>query len=247
MKVTRRRFAALLGLLAVGGVTAVAGAAESLPKGDDSKSDGHSKDKEQKGEHKSAAGPDKIWTDLMEGNKRFVAGKQQAREFIRAREELTKGQHPQVIVLSCSDSRVAPELVFDKSLGDLFVVRTAGNIADPVALGSIEYAAEHLHAKLLVVLGHEKCGAVAAAASGEKMPSPNLEAIVKKIAPALEKLKASVSRDLLLIQGVDANVHQSAKDIVEASPILKKEIAAGKLKIIKAVYRLKSGEVVRLA
>ena len=88
-----------------------------------------------------------------------------------------------MVVLACSDSRVAPELVFDKNLGDLFVVRSAGNIAGPIGISSIEYAVEHLGGSVLVVLGHTKCGAVTAACSEEKMPSPNLQEIVDKINP----------------------------------------------------------------
>ena len=110
----------------------------------------------------------------MDGNKRFMAGKPQMRALVSLRQKLASGQSPNVIILSCSDSRTSPELIFDQSLGDLFVIRTAGNVADPVALGSIEYAVDHIHSPLLVVLGHSKCGAVTAACSGEKMPSRQL-------------------------------------------------------------------------
>lgn len=188
-----------------------------------------------------------IWQDLMAGNKRFMAGKPQAHNLVQTRQELAKGQHPKVIVLGCADSRLSPELIFDKSLGNLFVVRTAGNIADPVALGSMEYAAEHLHASVLVVMGHEKCGAVGAAASGEKMPTANLQAIVDMIRPAVEQVKSqATSSDQLVSLAVESNVHQSVKDVLQRSPILQKEASAGKLTVIKAVYRLHSGEVVRL-
>ena len=124
---------------------------------------------------------DAIWADLMEGNKRFMAGKPKARQLVSLRASLASSQHPNVIVLACSDSRVAPELVFDKSLGELFVVRSAGNIADAIGVGSIEYAVEHLGSSVLVVMGHTKCGAVTAACSGEKMPSASLQTIVDKI------------------------------------------------------------------
>jgi carbonic anhydrase len=97
----------------------------------------------------------------MAGNKRFVAGKPRAHALVSLRRKLASRQQPNVIVLSCSDSRVSPELVFDQTLGELFVVRTAGNVADPVGLGSIEYAVDHIHSPVLVVLGHQKCGAVA--------------------------------------------------------------------------------------
>lgn len=198
------------------------------------------------GAHAGPTTPEAIWADLMEGNKRFMGNRPMTREYFQTREHLSKGQHPKVIVLGCADSRLSPELIFDKNLGELFVVRTAGNVADPIALGSLEYAAEHLHASLLVVLGHEKCGAVAAAASGGKMPTANLQAIVDKIGPVTGALKEFFSGDDLVNFAVQANVAQSANDLLKHSPILQKEVAEKKLTIVKAVYRLKSGEVMRL-
>lgn len=196
--------------------------------------------------HAGPTTPEGIWADLVEGNKRFMGNRPLTREYFQTREHLSKGQHPKVIVLGCADSRLSPELIFDKNLGELFVVRTAGNVADPIALGSIEYAAEHLHASLLVVLGHEKCGAVAATASGGKMPTANLQAIVDKIGPVTGALKEFFSGDDLVNFAVQANVAQSANDLLKHSPILQKEVAEKKLTIVKAVYRLKSGEVMRL-
>jgi carbonic anhydrase len=200
---------------------------------------------------KSAAAParraaDEIWDDLLEGNRRFAAGKPQDRTLVHTRQELAKGQKPKVMVLGCADSRVSPTLVFDKSLGDLFVVRTAGNVADPVALGSLEYAAEHLHTELLVVLGHEKCGAVAAAAAGGKIESRNLKAIVSRIAPALKPLREKVQGDELVRLGVEANVHAVAQTILARSKMLAALVQEEKLTIVKAVYRLQSGEIARL-
>lgn len=189
---------------------------------------------------------DKIWANLMAGNQRFVAGKTHAYAVVSLRRELASGQKPHVIVLSCSDSRVAPELVFDQSLGDLFVVRTAGNVADPVGLGSIEYAVDHIHSPVLVVLGHQKCGAVTAACSGEKMPSRNLDAIVDKINPAVTKAKTYAKSDDLIESAIKENVHQSAQDLLTNSAIVRDAVKAGKLTIIEAEYQLASGEVVRL-
>lgn len=241
MDLTRRQFTSLLGLLALGGATSAHAASEAKA---DKKAAGKSAPPEPP---KKAATPEQeIWDDLMQGNKRFVAGEPQARTFVPTREELAKGQKPKVIVLGCSDSRVSPTLVFDKSLGDLFVIRTAGNIADPIALGSIEYAVEHIHAPVLVVLGHEKCGAVAAAAAGEKMPTRNLKAIVKRIAPALAPFKARAKGDELVALGVPANVLQSARYLVEKSPIIKEAVEGKKLTIVRAVYKLGTGEVTRL-
>jgi carbonic anhydrase len=194
-----------------------------------------------------APSADEIWASLMAGNKRFIAGKSQIQQTIVSRRKmLTGGQQPNVIVLSCSDSRVSPELVFDQSLGDLFVIRTAGNVADPVGLGSIEYAVDHVHASVLVVLGHQKCGAVIAACSGEKMPSRNLEAIVDKIEPAVTQAKTYAKSDDLVESAIKENVHQSAKDVLANSEILRAAVAAGKLSVIEAEYQLDTGEVTRL-
>ncbi len=189
-----------------------------------------------------APAPDAVVARLLEGNARFVAGTPQPRALVDARKGLAGGQAPTAIVLSCSDSRVAPELVFDQSLGDLFVVRVAGNVADKHALGSIEYAAEHLHAGVVVVLGHEKCGAVTAAASGGKMPSPNLQALMDEIAPGLPKQEA-VPSAALVHDGVEANVAATADELLARSAVLKEHAGHGKLKVVKAVYDLDSGKV----
>ncbi len=162
---------------------------------------------------------DDIWNDLMQGNRRFVEGKPSDRTLVPTRVELAKGQKPKVMVLGCSDSR---------------------------ALGSLEYAAEHLGTKLLVVLGHEKCGAVAAAAAGGKVESPNLSAIIRRINPALKPLREKVHGDELARQGVEANVHNVAKTIQARSAMLAHLLESNELAIVKAVYRLESGEVVKL-
>jgi len=186
-----------------------------------------------------------IWADLLEGNKRFVAGTCQTRPVVDQRKTLAKGQKPKVVVLACADSRVAPELVFDKSLGELFVIRIAGNIADKTALGSIEYAVEHLDSKLIVVLGHEKCGAVAAAASSEEMPSNNLKELMKKIRPALKQLKTDAKGDELYMAQIHANAKHSAQDLLKNSEILKKAVASNRITVVPAVYKLESGEVAK--
>lgn len=189
---------------------------------------------------------DEVWASLLAGNRRFVAGKPQPRDLISLRQKLASGQSPRAIILSCSDSRVGPELIFDQSLGDVFVVRTAGNVADPVALGSIEYAVEHIHSPLLVVLGHQKCGAVSAACSGEKMPSSNLDAIMEKINPAVAQAKTYAKPDDLIESAIKENVRQSAKDVVANSEIIRNAVNSGKLEVIEAEYELDTGKVVRL-
>jgi len=195
---------------------------------------------------KPAQSPDKIWSDLMDGNKRFVAGNLNPHAVVRVRESLVKSQHPKATVLSCSDSRVPPELVFDQTLGDLFVVRAAGNIAGPLGLASMEYAFDHLGSTVLVVLGHTKCGAVTAACSGEKMPTANLQAMVDQIDPAVKKAKGSAAGDALIEAAIKQNVHQSATDLLAHSEVLRRAKEQGKLTLIEAEYQLDTGEVVRL-
>jgi carbonic anhydrase len=175
-----------------------------------------------------------------------MAGRAGARDLVGTRRQLVGGQHPHAMVLSCSDSRVSPTVVFDQGLGDLFVVRTAGNVADPVGLGSLEYAADHLHSRILVVMGHDQCGAVTAAVEGGAMPSRNLDAIVQRIAPAVKTVNGRATGDQLVALAVEANVRQSARAIAAQSEILREAVAARKLAVILAVYRLASGEVVRL-
>lgn len=190
---------------------------------------------------------EEVWANLMAGNKRFVSGSPKSRDLVSLRKKLASGQAPNVIILSCSDSRVGPELIFDQSLGDIFVVRTAGNVADPVALGSIEYAVDHIHSPLLVVLGHQKCGAVSAACSGEKMPSANLDAIMKKIDPAVSQARAHATSDELIEAAIKENVHQSAQDVLANSEIVRNAVKAHKLTVIEAEYQFDTGEVVRLS
>lgn len=189
---------------------------------------------------------ERIWAELMEGNARFAAGTPRQRELTSTRKELLQGQHPRAIILGCSDSRVPPELIFDQGLGDLFVVRTAGNVADRVALGSLEYAVEHLHASLLVVLGHRKCGAVTAAASEEPMPTANLTAVMDRIAPAIARLKGKATGDRLVNLAVEANTYESAQYLLASSSILREAVETRELMVIKAVYEMGTGKVVRL-
>jgi carbonic anhydrase len=189
---------------------------------------------------------EEIWTDLMAGNARYVAGQTTARSIVQLRESLAKDQHPKVAVLACSDSRVGPETVFDKSLGDLFVVRSAGNIADAIGVGSLEYAVQNLGSSVILVMGHTSCGAVKAACSGDKMPTSNLQAIVDKIDPAVSLARNQAKGDALLDAAIRDNVHQSSKDLLDHSDVLRKMVSEGKLTIIQAVYHLDSGKVERL-
>jgi carbonic anhydrase len=181
----------------------------------------------------------------MAGNQRFVTGKLLARDVVAGRHKVASGQHPQVVALACSDSRVSPSLIFDQGVGDVFEIRTAGNVADAVAMGSIEYALVHLPVRVLLILGHEKCGAVEAAA-GAKMPSANLQAIVGRIAPVIAKVPGDRESEAFLRQAEEANVRQCAVDLLANSPIVLRETAANNVEIVKAIYSLSTGHVQRL-
>ncbi len=126
------------------------------------------------------------------------------------------------------------------------MVRAAGNIADALGVASIEYAVEHLGSSVLVVLGHEKCGAVAAACSGDKMPTTNLQALVDQISPAVTRAKTHAKADELVEAAILENVHQSAKDVLASSEVLQHSLHDGKLTVFEAVYELGSGKVVQL-
>ena len=185
--------------------------------------------------------PDEALVKLVEGNQRFAEGKpQRPNQDANRRQEVATGQHPFAIILSCSDSRVPPEIVFDQGIGDLFIVRTAGNIADDVALGSIEYAVEHLGATLIVVLGHESCGAVTAATQGGEAPG-NIATVVEMILPAVESVKDQAGD--LVNNSINANAQLVAKQIEETEPIIAEAVKAGKVKVLSARYDLDRGQV----
>ena len=164
-----------------------------------------------------------------------------AAEAAKRRAELTKSQHPFAIVLGCADSRVPPEIAFDQGLGDLFVVREAGNVIDDHSLGSIEYAVDHLAVRLIVVLGHQRCGAVKAAkdtiAANGKAPG-HIQSLVTAIEPAVE---ATLKDDLEVT--VKANVKNVVQALRSSPPVLKAKIDAGELKVIGAYYSLDTGTI----
>ncbi len=179
---------------------------------------------------------------LKEGNGRYTSGNlQHPGQTTERRAELAKSQHPFAIIVSCSDSRVPPEIVFDQGLGDLFVLRVAGHVIDNHSLGSIEYALDHLGVRLIVVLGHQNCGAVQAAketiAAKGKAPG-HIESLVTAIKPAVE---ATVNGDL------DATIKANVKHVVQAlrssTPILKAKVDSGALQIIGGYYSLDAGAV----
>jgi carbonic anhydrase len=181
---------------------------------------------------------------LMAGNQRFVSGHPVNVQNTSERDALVAGQHPIAIVVGCSDSRVPPEVVFDQGLGQIFVVRVAGNIVDDHALGSIEYAAEHLHTHLIVVLGHDKCGAVSAAVAGGEAPG-HIRSIVEAIQPAVDEAKKKPGD--LLDNAIDENVLEVTDRIKHSKPILEHMVESGELQVVAARYKLDTGEVKVLA
>lgn len=186
---------------------------------------------------------DETLKNLLEGNHRFMSGQTMHKEHASKRTELVKGQSPSAIILSCSDSRVPPEIIFDQGLGDIFVVRVAGNVADPVELGSIEYAVEHLNVPLIIVLGHDSCGAVTAAVKGGKHEG-NIRAIVRKIAPAVRRVKAQGKKsDELLNAAIIENAHMVASSLVRESSVIRHFVNEKKLRIVAAKYSLETGRV----
>ncbi|MBL0226369.1 MAG: carbonic anhydrase [Geobacteraceae bacterium] len=206
-----------------------------------------------------AVSPDDALQKLMDGNQRYVENQMTGTKLcdLTTRTSLSKSQKPYAIILTCSDSRVPPEIIFDKGLGEIFVIRVAGNIPDPVVLGSIEYAAEHLGSPLVMVLGHERCGAVKATveAKGKSSGSKNIDAIVKVVAPAVkaaakdcqacrdDKKCADTKKDEFVECVVDANAKIVAASLTKNSKILNHLLHEKKIKIVSAKYDLDDGKV----
>ena len=189
-------------------------------------------------------------TRLREGNTRFVADLPGRVTSRRERQELAAGQEPFAIVLGCSDSRVPAEIVFDQGLGDLFVIRVAGNIVAPSQVGSVEFAAERFGTRLVVVLGHSSCGAVLATleqlSRRSEEQSPGLRSIVDRIRPAVEALLATEvagRRDALVREAVRANIRLSVNHLRHGSDILEHLVDHDRLVVIGAEYSLETGVV----
>lgn len=189
---------------------------------------------------------------LREGNKRFVEGSHGRAPLTgeRRRMELTAGQEPFAIILGCSDSRVPAEIVFDQGLGDLFVIRVAGNIVAPSQVGSVEFAAHRFGTPLVVVLGHTQCGAILATLEQMERPrreqSRNLRSIVERVRPSIEPLMSAgplPDKEALIHQAVRANVRASANHLRHGSELLEQLIYDNGLLVIGAEYSLETGEV----
>jgi carbonic anhydrase len=190
---------------------------------------------------KTTVTSDLALAELKAGNLHHVRHQyKHPHETVARQRELVDGQNPHAEILSCADSRVPPEIVFDQGLGDLFVVRVAGNVATDTEIGSLEYGAEHLHIPLLVVLGHESCGAVTAAVQGGEAEG-HIAALVSLIKPAVDKSRGLPGDPVA--NSVRTNVQMVVQQLRSSTPVLSELVAHGKLKIVGGIYSLKSGEV----
>ena len=195
--------------------------------------------------------PIEALTRLSAGNARFANNQRtrsaSAGDDASERTSTAKGQHPFAAVLTCADSRVPPELLFDQSLGDLFVVRNAGNIAEVIGTGSLEYAVEHLGVRLIIVLGHASCGAVKAVSTSDG-PLPGHLADIQRAMPGLHdfagaRAKAGASPDQVIAEAVERNAGSQAEALLASSALLRQATASERIAVIPAVYDLNSGVV----
>ncbi len=192
-------------------------------------------------QHENSAGADEALKKLMEGNQRFVEFKQAHPNQNEARlKEIATSQNPIAVIVGCSDSRVPPEIIFDQGIGDLFIIRNAGNVVDDFAMASIEYAVEHLGVKLIVVLGHERCGAVDATISGGHLPG-HLNRLTDEIKPSISSAKR-ITGDLLT-NVIYSNTKRIAGQISASGELMKEFIENKGVKVIQAYYDLDSGKV----
>jgi carbonic anhydrase len=189
--------------------------------------------------------PARAYAELVAGNRRFVAGEpRHPNQDAGHRAAVADGQHPFAVIVGCSDSRLAAEIIFDRGLGDLFVVRTAGHTTGPEVLGSVEYAVAVLGTPLVVVLGHDSCGAVQAAresAATGVAPPGHLPAVVDAVLPSLRRATAEGVDDIDGI--VDIHIAQTVETLLGQSPVLADEVARGRCAVVGMSYRLAAGVV----
>lgn len=194
-----------------------------------------------------ASTPDQALTLLKAGNDRYVKGMvlHPRQDQMRRSETVKGGQHPFATVVGCSDSRQPLEILFDQGVGDLFVVRVAGNLAGEDELGSIEYGTEHLGTPVLLILGHTNCGAVTATAQGAEAHG-SIPALIKQIVPAVDKVRASdpaATGDVLVSKAIRANVILTMANILQKSELVRHLVTQGKLKVVGGIYDLKTGAI----
>ena len=196
--------------------------------------------------------PAKAWQEMMRGNERFVRGEPaHPRQDVERREELAAGQAPSAALFGCSDSRLSAEIIFDKGIGDLFVVRNAGQIISESVLGSLEYAVGVLHVPLIVVLGHDECGAVLAAIDSTKPDAavlpPHIANLVAKIVPAVRRVAERGAIDSSEPDSSEVgkeHLRDTIAELIESSELISDAIAAGTLAIVGANYRLLEGTAI---
>lgn len=184
--------------------------------------------------------PDDAFAELKNGNQRFLDGKQINTNYKQAIEETKDDQHPHSLILSCLDSRIPPEIIFDQGIGNVFVARVAGNIEDPNILGSMEFATKVKGTKLIVVMGHNKCGAVKGAIDNAELG--NLTQLVTQIKPAITGDKKDM--DSMLNETAEKNVELTISDILKQSTVINDLVKEGKVKIVGAFYDLTTGKVI---
>jgi len=195
---------------------------------------------------KSTPSADEALLRLKAGNERFLDG---TAKFPTAQKEilidLAKGQHPYATILSCSDSRVPPELIFDAGFGELFIIRVAGNVMSPEVAASLQYAGRHLHTPVFVVLGHTKCGAVGAAIEARlhgTREHSRIQLLIDSILPGLAGLDQQLSPDAMSAQAVEANVRWTMRQIFETPEVQERQIE-GVMKLVGAIYEIETGRV----
>lgn len=195
--------------------------------------------------------PAQAWKEMVRGNQRFVDGTpRHPRQDVERRAELAATQEPHAVLFGCSDSRLAAEIIFDKGLGDLFVVRNAGQVISDSVIGSLEFAVAVLHVPLIVVLGHDKCGAVTAAINSQLPDAPVLPPqignLVASIVPAVARVKANTPEGSTMEFGevLRQHVQDTIENLLESSELISDAIAAGTLAIVGARYRLVEGAAV---
>lgn len=198
-------------------------------------------------EAQQAMTPEAVLADLKAGNERFVAGRLTLRDYPAQAAATAAGQYPKAVVLSCLDSRVPTEIIFDQGIGDIFVGRVAGNVEDVAMLGSMEFATAAAGSKLIVILGHSACGAVKGAADGVEMGK--LTELLANIDPALERAQAATeppydsSNTAYVNAAIEENVRRTMADIVERSPVIAEQVEAGSIAVVGGIYDLATGRV----
>lgn len=190
--------------------------------------------------------PDQLWDALAQGNKLFVGGTVAYNLLKEERAQFREYQAPPITILSCSDSRVPTELVFNQSIGALFVVRTAGNTADDFGLASIEYALAQGYTRLIVVLGHKRCGAVVASLGGAEPNTPALSKLAQRIRASFVGIPYDARSPVNVQRAVEANTRAAAAQLLASSKLLRDAVLTQQVKLITAIYDMDTGEVKKL-